>query len=301
MWLKADIQNYTTTGLYSTTVSPTPVPSSELVLPPSDYFDPTDCYDFPEDFMFGVAGSAAQIEGAVALDGRSPSLLEKLVPGNLPQDYVANENYFLYKQDIERLAAMGVEYYSFTIPWTRILPFALPGTPINQEAIDHYSDLIDTVLDAGMQPAVTMMHFDSPLLFVDVDKIHAPPDIGYNNAGYQNSTFVDAFVNYGKVCCKLFPYLTQADYSDPPHALRRSSPSLDDNQRAITLLIQLPRRRQRHTRPFPGLPFLQRRIKRPGQDGHQIQRQLRSPERLPKRQPRRRSPSIPGNATGNLR
>jgi beta-glucosidase/6-phospho-beta-glucosidase/beta-galactosidase len=126
------------------------VPSSELVLPPRDYFGPTDCYNFPKDFVFGVAGSAAQIEGAVALEGRSPSLLEKLAPGNKPKDYVTNENYFLYKQDIQRLAAMGVEYYSFTIPWTRILPFALPGTPVNQQAIDHYDDLITAVLDAGM-------------------------------------------------------------------------------------------------------------------------------------------------------
>jgi beta-glucosidase/6-phospho-beta-glucosidase/beta-galactosidase len=183
------------------------------VLPPADYFGPTDCYDFPDDFVFGVAGSAAQIEGAIALDGRSPSLLEKLITGDKPRDYVTNENYFLYKQDIQRMAAMGVEYYSFSIPWTRILPFVLPGTPVNQQAIDHYNDVIKTVLDAGMQPVVTMLHFDSPLMFVASDNISMSflamaslfffflfhlfltarhPDIGYNNAGYQNETFVDA-------------------------------------------------------------------------------------------------------------
>lgn len=147
------------------------MPGSELVLPPKDYFGPTDCYDFPDDFVFGLAGSAAQIEGAIGLEGRGPSLLEKLVSGDSPKDYTTNENYYLYKQDIQRLAAMGVEYYSFTIPWSRILPFALPGTPVNQEAIDHYNDLIETVLDAGMQPIVTMLHFDSPLLFVASDNI----------------------------------------------------------------------------------------------------------------------------------
>lgn len=125
--------------------------------------------------MFGVAGSAAQIEGAVALEGRSPSLLEKLITGSQPKDYITNENYFLYKQDIQRLAAMGVEYYSFSIPWTRILPFVLPGTPVNQQAIDHYNDLIDTVLDAGMQPVVTMLHFDSPLMFVHQADIRMYP------------------------------------------------------------------------------------------------------------------------------
>lgn len=66
LWQRANITNFTATGIYSTTVSPTPVPTSELILPPADYFGPTDCYYFPEDFMLGVAGSASQIEGAVA-------------------------------------------------------------------------------------------------------------------------------------------------------------------------------------------------------------------------------------------
>ena len=70
---------------------------------------------------------------------------------------------------------MGVEYYSFTIPWTRILPFALPGTPVNQQAIEHYNDVIDAVLEAGMQPVVTMLHFDSPLMFVASDNISMTP------------------------------------------------------------------------------------------------------------------------------
>lgn len=118
-----------------------------------------------------MAGSAAQIEGAVALEGRSPSLLEKFAPAGSPKDYVTDENYFYYKQDIERLAAMGVEYYSFSIPWTRILPFVLPGTPVNKQAIDHYNDLINTVLHAGMKPVVTMLHFDSPLMFVASDNL----------------------------------------------------------------------------------------------------------------------------------
>jgi len=65
-----NLKNFTFTGVYSTTVSPTPVPTSELVLPPQNYFGPTDCYDFPSDFVFGVAGSAGQIEGAAAREGR---------------------------------------------------------------------------------------------------------------------------------------------------------------------------------------------------------------------------------------
>lgn len=194
------LRDYTTVGLYSTTVSPTPIPTSELVLPPKDYFGPTECYDFPEGFVFGVAGSASQIEGAIGLEGRSPTLMDVWEQDtDLPTDFVTNENYFLYKQDIYRLAAMGVKHYSFSIPWTRIMPFVLPGTPINQQGIDHYNDLIDTVLEVGMEPIVTMTHFDSPLMFLQGANYSTTLGVGVSNGGYNNETFVDAFVNYGKV------------------------------------------------------------------------------------------------------
>lgn len=125
--------------------------------------------------------------------------MEKLVGPSQPKDYVTAENYFLYKQDIRRLAAMGVKYYSFSIPWARILPFALPGTPVNQQGIDHYDDLINEVLNAGMEPIVTLIHFDSPWVFVSSDNFAATPDFGVKNGGYQNETFVDAFVNYARI------------------------------------------------------------------------------------------------------
>ncbi|KAL2810337.1 glycoside hydrolase superfamily [Aspergillus granulosus] len=199
LWIEADLANYTSVGLYTTTVSPTPIPSSELVLPPRDYFGPTDCYSFPEDFLFGVAASAAQIEGAVALEGRGPTLMEKLIRDDRPKNYITNENYYLYKQDLQRLAAIGVKYYSFSIPWSRILPFTIPGSPINEEAIKHYDDLINYTLELGMVPVVTMIHFDSPLYFLKETNISATPAIGYNNGGYWHREFVDAFVNYGKI------------------------------------------------------------------------------------------------------
>lgn len=201
LWKNANITNFTFTGTYSTTVSPTPVPTSELVLPPRDYFGPTDCYYYPEDFIFGVAGSAAQIEGAVAKEGRAPTLMEILITDTRPRDYVTNENYYLYKQDIERIASMGVPYYSFSISWARILPFALPGSPVNQAGLTHYDDLINYVLEKGMQPIVTMFHFDTPLQFFgsNTSTAYNKPLIGYVNGGYQNETFEDAFVNYGQI------------------------------------------------------------------------------------------------------
>ncbi|KAJ6256839.1 Lactase [Drechslerella dactyloides] len=201
LWAWASPPNFTTTGIYSTTVSPTAVPSSELVLPPADYFGPTDCYTFPADFIFGVAGSSAQIEGAVAMEGKGPNLMDVFARPGIADNYVTNENYFLYKQDIERLAAMGVRYYSFSIAWSRILPFALPGTPVNSAGIAHYDDLINYTLAKGMIPTVTMLHFDTPLQFYAANVTDRFKDvlIGYVNGAYQNATFEDAFVNYARI------------------------------------------------------------------------------------------------------
>lgn len=202
LWEHANPPDFTkSSSVFSTTVSPTPVPTEELALPPKDYFGPTDCYNFPRGFLFGVASSAAQIEGATAQEGKSPTLMDILVLGDGDKDYVANEHYYYYKQDIERVAAMGVKYFSFSIAWSRILPFALPGTPVNQEGIDHYNDVINYILEKGMVPVVTLIHFDTPLQFYGTNLSTAAdkPDLGYVNGAYQNETFVDAFVNYAKI------------------------------------------------------------------------------------------------------
>ncbi|KAM0523683.1 hypothetical protein D7B24_006093 [Verticillium nonalfalfae] len=201
LWRHANPPNFTETSVYSTTVSPTPVPSSELVLPPRDYFGPQDCYHFPKHFRFGVSSSASQIEGATADEGKSPSLMDILVRDDRPKSYVTNENYYYYKQDIERVAAMGVSRYAFSIAWTRILPFALPGTPVNQAGIDHYNDVINFILEKGMTPEVTLLHFDTPLQFFgsNLSTAAEPAEIGYVNGAYQNETFPAAFVNYAKI------------------------------------------------------------------------------------------------------
>lgn len=166
--------SYNVTVPFTTTVSPTPVASSELVYPPALYtacprqVDACiDCYKLPKDFVWGVAGSAFQIEGGLTSAGRGPSQLDTF--GALPNKddeanaEVADMNYWLYKQDIARLAAIGIPYYSFSISWTRIVPFGEVGSPINTEGLQHYDDLINTCIEYGIQPIVTLSHDDAPL------------------------------------------------------------------------------------------------------------------------------------------
>jgi beta-glucosidase/6-phospho-beta-glucosidase/beta-galactosidase len=166
---------------FTTTVSPTPIPTSELVYPPALYSACPDadacldCFKFDKSFIWGVAGSAWQIEGALQQEGRGPGNLDGLGnqgPGGDPEGHDGVDgdmNYYLYKQDIARLAAIGVPYYSFSISWSRIVPFGVAGSPVNTQGLDHYDDLIKTCLQYGIKPIVTLVHIDAPTT-VNLDK-----------------------------------------------------------------------------------------------------------------------------------
>ena len=169
LWGSANL-SYSDSPPFTTTVSPTPIPPSELVLPPALPVIPIDTSNttimsLPSDFVWGVASSAWQIEGGLKLEGRGPSVDD--VIGALPS--TANDSnvnamfYYLYQQDIERLAAIGIPYLCFSIPWTRVVPFGVSGSPINTQALDHYDDLINIALAKGITPIITILHYDLPL------------------------------------------------------------------------------------------------------------------------------------------
>ena len=117
----------------NTTVEATPVPSSELIPPPPLYYSPyppgaqnpqygkNASWSFPKGFFWGVASAAYQVEGAVKDEGRGPSIWDVLehrvtnfVLNNDTGD-IADNQYYLYKQDIARIAALGTQVYSFSI------------------------------------------------------------------------------------------------------------------------------------------------------------------------------------------
>ncbi|KAK8250754.1 glycoside hydrolase superfamily [Phyllosticta capitalensis] len=187
----------------NTTVSPTPVPSSELVPPPPLHYPSwvsgpqspsvvkNESWKFPKDFWWGVSTASYQVEGAVKDEGRGPSLWDALLH-NVVDYSLANEtadvttnHYYLYKQDIARLAAMGVPYYSFSISCSRILPFGKGY--VNEAGLAHYEDVINTCLEYGVKPAVTLYHWDLPLTL-------------YNTyGGWTNERIVEDFLEYAKI------------------------------------------------------------------------------------------------------
>ncbi|KAI9332458.1 beta-glucosidase [Zopfochytrium polystomum] len=144
----------------------TPLPSSELVYPPplpARAASPANGLKFPKDFIWGVAGSAWQSEGGLQFGGRGPSSIDLTGTTKNADANVADMHYFLYRQDIARLAALGVPTYSFSISWPRVVPFGVANSPINEEALAHYDDVINACVEYGVTPVVTMFHFDSPV------------------------------------------------------------------------------------------------------------------------------------------
>ena len=120
---------------------------------------------FPSDFLWGCATSAYQIEGAVAQDGRGPSIWDTFshTPGKTHKGDtgdVADDSYHLYKEDVKLLKELGVKAYRFSLSWSRIFPEG-KGRP-NEAGLAYYQRLIDELLNNGIEPYVTLFHWDLP-------------------------------------------------------------------------------------------------------------------------------------------
>lgn len=120
--------------------------------------------DFPDDFLFGTATAAYQIEGAVNEDGRGPSIWDVFshTPGktlNGDTGDKACDHYHRYKEDIGLMKEIGLDAYRFSISWPRIMP---DGKNINQKGLDFYNRLVDELLENGIIPFITLYHWDLP-------------------------------------------------------------------------------------------------------------------------------------------
>ncbi len=125
---------------------------------------------FPEDFTWGASTASFQIEGSTTADGRGPSIWDtfsatpgKVLNGDTGEPAV--DHYHRYPEDIELARGLGLGAYRFSIAWPRVLPKG-SGTA-NQAGLDFYRRLIDTVLEAGMEPWPTLYHWDLPQALED--------------------------------------------------------------------------------------------------------------------------------------
>lgn len=125
---------------------------------------------FPKNFLWGVATSAAQIEGGAQEDGRTPSIWDHMAqkPGaifNNQTPAVACDSYHRYKDDVAAMADLGLNSYRFSISWSRVMP---QGTgALNPKGVDYYKRLLDELAKHSIRPNVTLYHWDLPQILED--------------------------------------------------------------------------------------------------------------------------------------
>jgi len=120
---------------------------------------------FPKNFVWGVAASAYQIEGAWNEDGRGASIWDTFchTPGKIANGETGDaaiDHYHRYKEDVALMAELGIQAYRFSISWSRVLPEGA-GT-VNQKGLDFYDRLVDELLRRGIEPYACLYHFDLP-------------------------------------------------------------------------------------------------------------------------------------------
>jgi beta-glucosidase len=146
----------------------------------------SDSYRFPDDFLWGAATSAYQIEGSPTADGAGRSLWHRFshTPGNTWLDQtgdVACDHYRRYKDDVAIMSELGLNAYRFSVAWGRIYP---QGTGVvNKKGVDFYSRLVDELLAKGIKPNVTLYHWDLPEALDD-------------RGGWLNRDIADWFCDY---------------------------------------------------------------------------------------------------------
>ncbi|MES2279579.1 MAG: GH1 family beta-glucosidase [Bacteroidota bacterium] len=149
---------------------------------------------FGDDFVWGVSTAAFQTEGACDADGKGQSIWDeftsrkgKVLNGDSAEH--ACDFYHRYRQDIDLVKQMNIPNFRFSIAWTRILPDG--DGPVNQQGIDYYHNVIDYCLQQGIEPWLTIYHWDLP------QKLEA-------QGGWTNRKIIDWFTNYTAICAQNF-------------------------------------------------------------------------------------------------
>lgn len=149
---------------------------------------------FPDDFLFGVATAAYQIEGAAREDGRKPSIWDAFakMPGRVYKQHtgdIACDHYHRWESDLDLIKSLGVDAYRFSIAWPRILPDG--RGPVNEKGLDFYDRLIDGMVERGLKVYPTLYHWDLPLMLA-------------GDGGWAARSTAEAFAEYTDVVVRRF-------------------------------------------------------------------------------------------------
>ena len=150
---------------------------------------------FADDFIFGGATAAYQCEGATKEDGKGPvcwDVYYEETDGYDPDP--ASDFYHKYKEDIDNCVEYGINGIRVSIAWTRIFPEGYGK--VNQKGVDHYHELFQYTLDKGVEPLVTLHHFDTPY---ELNK----------KGDFTNKEVQNHFIEFAKFCLNEFTEVTK--------------------------------------------------------------------------------------------
>ncbi|WP_084704558.1 glycoside hydrolase family 1 protein [Phaeacidiphilus oryzae] len=139
--------------------------SVESLKPQGNSAAPPGWPSFPPGFLWGAATAAYQIEGAVAEDGRTPSIWDKFshTPGKVHNGDTGDitvDHYHRWRDDVRLMSELGLGAYRFSVSWPRVQPTG--HGPAVERGLDFYRRLVDTLLEAGIAPVATLYHWDLP-------------------------------------------------------------------------------------------------------------------------------------------
>lgn len=146
-------------------------------------------FPFPKGFVFGAATASHQIEGAWNEDGKGPSIWDHFAHSGRTEANadVACDHYHRYRDDIELMSRLGLGAYRFSIAWPRIFPTGRGH--IEPRGVDFYNRLIDGLLGAGIEPFVTIFHWDMPQALWEGHQGWLSRDVAHYYADYAAKLF----------------------------------------------------------------------------------------------------------------
>ena len=146
---------------------------------------------FPKNFLWGAASAAAQIEGGWNEDGRTPSIWDNMPAWKVNKNenpHVACDHYHRWREDVALMKEIGLNAYRFSISWSRVIS---QKDTVNPKGVKFYSDLIDALLEAGIEPMITLYHSDMPQWVSD-------------SGGWANEETVEDFAFYARTMIEAF-------------------------------------------------------------------------------------------------
>jgi beta-glucosidase len=186
---------------------------------------------FPPGFAWGAATAAYQIEGSPVAAGRRPSIWDTFShsPGrtrNAETGDVACDHYRRWREDVDLMSELGLRAYRFSVAWPRVQPDAVG--PVNERGLDFYERLVDLLLERGIEPYVTLYHWDLP---------QALEELG----GWRNPEIVGRFAEYASLVARRLGdrvrhWITLNEpqvFAVLGHALGRHAPGMRDWRAAL--------------------------------------------------------------------